>query len=70
MHFKWEISPIDDNNGGTRKLGHFFPISEREQGRPPPSPPLVTRMRMYIAERNNKQRVESPDEKEKNRHKF
>ena len=26
------------------KLGHFFPISEKGQGRPPPLPPLVTRL--------------------------
>ena len=26
------------------KLGHFFRISEKGQGRPPPLPPLVTRL--------------------------
>ena len=26
------------------KLGHFFPIFEEEQERPPPLPPLVTRL--------------------------
>ena len=29
---------------GQSKLGHFFPISEKGQGRPPPSPPPVTRL--------------------------
>ena len=30
--------PIDDHNQGIfpQKLGHFFPIFEKEQGRPPP----------------------------------
>ena len=26
------------------KLGHFFPIFEKGQGRTPPLPPLVTRL--------------------------
>ena len=32
--------PIDDHNQGIflHKLGHFFPIFEKGQGRPPPSP--------------------------------
>ena len=38
---------IDDHNQGifSHKLGDFFPIFEKEQGRPPSSfPPLVTRL--------------------------
>ena len=33
--------PVDDHNQGIffHKLGHFFPIFEKGQGRPPPSPP-------------------------------
>ena len=33
--------PIDDHNQDIflHKLGHFFPIFEKGQGRPPPSPP-------------------------------
>ena len=33
--------PIDDHNQGifSHKLGHFFPIFEKEQGRPIPPPP-------------------------------
>ena len=32
--------PIDDHNQGIffHKLGHFFPIFEKGQGRPPPLP--------------------------------
>ena len=32
--------PIDEHNQGIffHKLGHFFPIIEKGQGRPPPSP--------------------------------
>ena len=39
--------PIDDHNQGifSHKLGHFFPIFEKGQGRPPPLPPLVTRLK-------------------------
>ena len=29
------------------KLGHFFLIFEKGQGRPPPLPPLVTRLQAY-----------------------
>ena len=38
--------PIDDHKLGifSHKLGHFFPIFEKGQGRPPPLPPLVTRL--------------------------
>ena len=38
--------PIDDHNQGifSHKLGHFFPIFQKGQGRPPPSPSLVTRL--------------------------
>ena len=37
--------PIDDHNQGifSPKLGYFFPIFEKGQGRPPAPPPLVTR---------------------------
>ena len=37
--------PIDDHNQGIffHKLGHFFPIFEKEQGRPIPPPPLQLR---------------------------
>ena len=33
-----KILPIDDNNQGIfpHKSGHFFPIFEKGQGRPPP----------------------------------
>ena len=35
--------PIDDHSQGifSHKLGHFFPIFEKGQGRPPPSPLLL-----------------------------
>ena len=38
--------PIDDHNQGifSHKLGHFFPIFEKGQEKPPPSLPLVTRL--------------------------
>ena len=38
--------PIDDHNQGifSHELGHSFPIFEKRQGRPPPSPPLVMRL--------------------------
>ena len=44
-----KILLIDDNNQGifSHKSGHFFPICEKGQGRPPPPPPLtplVTRL--------------------------
>ena len=38
--------PIDDHNKGDffHKLGNFYSIFEKGQGRAPPHPPLVTRL--------------------------
>ena len=46
--------PIDDHNQGIffHKLGHFFPIFEKGQGRPPPLPPLVTRLMVTVFKEN------------------
>ena len=40
--FKMRNLAQDGHNQGifSPKLGHFFPIFEKEQGRPPPSPTL------------------------------
>ena len=42
--------PIDDHNQGIffHKLGHFFPIFEKEQGRLPPLPPSSYAPDIYI----------------------
>ena len=43
--------PIDDYNQDTvfPKLGHFFSIFEKEQGRPLPLPPLVMHLAYSIS---------------------
>ena len=45
---------INDHNQGTFfcKLGHFFSIFEKGQGRPPPLPPLVTRLMVTVFKEN------------------
>ena len=49
MPFKWEILTIDHHNPGNfPKLGHFFPIFEKEQGRPPPPPPSSCALALRI----------------------
>ena len=44
--------PIYDHNQGifSHKLGHFFPIFEKGQGRPNPLPPLVTRLNLILTD--------------------
>ena len=45
---KGKSPTIDDRNQVIifLKLGHFFPISKKGQGRPPPTPCLNTRLNM------------------------
>ena len=47
--------PINNHSLGIffQKLGHFFPIFEKGQGRPPPSPSLVTHLLVKSVYDNN-----------------
>ena len=42
------------------KLGHFFPIFEKGQWRPPPLPPLVTRLEWNLPDRLLRFRTKDP----------
>ena len=48
FYFKWNFRWIQSGHFFC-KLGHFFPIFEKEKGKPPvPFHPLVTRLNSYV----------------------